>query len=271
MARDCRERAEHRGLASRPFPVHACPPARRRCAHTPPGRPATANRGRGPAGSCWRCWTSWLGVVAPLRLAAASSAARSGRWRIRDRSGRMAAPPAAAGRLTAGSPIDRPFGRGSLSAVDDRIAAFRRLHESGCFVLPNPWDVGSARYLESLGFKALASTSSGAAWSLGRPDNAITLELALAHLRMLVEATSLPVNADFEGGFADDAEGVARNVGLCLETGVAALSIEDSIGDPDRPLHDHATAVERLRAARGAIDLAGSGALLVGRAECYLT
>jgi 2-methylisocitrate lyase-like PEP mutase family enzyme len=165
-----------------------------------------------------------------------------------------------------------------LTTRDKRVR-LRRLHESGCFVIPNPWDAGSARYLASLGFKALASTSSGAAWSLGRPDNGITLDMALAHIRTVVEATDLPLNADFESGFAPDAEGVARHVALCLQTGVAALSIEDSTGDPAHPLHDLPTAVERLRAARAAIDASDASgasaagdarALLVGRAECFL-
>ncbi len=157
-----------------------------------------------------------------------------------------------------------------MPTISDRRAAFRRLHESGCFVLPNPWDAGSARQLEGLGFKALASTSSGTAWSLGRPDNGIALEQVLAHLRVLVAATRLPVNADFESGFAPDPAGVAENVERCLETGVAALSIEDSTGDAAHPLHGLAAAVERLRAARAAIDRSGTGALLVGRAECFL-
>ena len=119
----------------------------------------------------------------------------------------------------------------------DKIAEFRRLHESGCFVIPNPWDIGSARWLGGHGFKALATTSSGAAWSLGFPDNGLSVDQALAHIRMIVEATDLPVNADFEGGFAHDASGVARNVERCLETGVAALSIEDSTGDKAKPLY----------------------------------
>ncbi|MBV9111715.1 MAG: isocitrate lyase/phosphoenolpyruvate mutase family protein [Hyphomicrobiales bacterium] len=153
----------------------------------------------------------------------------------------------------------------------DKIAEFRRLHESGCFVIPNPWDIGSARWLRGLGFKALATTSSGAAWSLGFPDNGLPVDQALAHIRMIVEATDLPVNADFEGGFAHDAQGVARNVTRCLETGVAAVSIEDSTTDKAKPLYDLAHAVERMRAARGAVDAHGKGALLVGRAECFLT
>ena len=150
-------------------------------------------------------------------------------------------------------------------------ATMRKLHQSGCFVIPNPWDVGSARYLQSLGFKALATTSSGAAWSVGSPDNNITLGMALAHIQGMVEASDVPVNADFESGFARDAAGVASNVELCLETGVAALSIEDSRRDPKRPLYELAEAVERIGAARTAIDERGSGALLVGRAECFLT
>jgi 2-methylisocitrate lyase-like PEP mutase family enzyme len=137
-------------------------------------------------------------------------------------------------------------------------------------VLPNPWDVGSARYLEQLGFPALATTSSGFAWSEGYPDNAISLELALAHFAELVAATDVPVNADFEGGFARDPKGVAENVRRALETGVAGLSIEDSTGDPERPLYELADAVGRIRAARSAIDAAGGEALLVGRAECFL-
>ena len=152
-----------------------------------------------------------------------------------------------------------------------KITAFRRLHESGCFVIPNPWDIGSARWLAGLGFKALATTSAGAAWSMGLPDNGLSADQAVAHVRMIVEATELPVNADFEGGFARDAAGVARNVARCLETGVAALSIEDSTGDKAKPLYDVAEAVERLKAARGAVDDSRSGALLVGRAECFLT
>ena len=152
-----------------------------------------------------------------------------------------------------------------------KIAAFRRLHESGCFVIPNPWDIGSARWLAGLGFKALATTSSGAAWSMGFPDNAITADQAIAHIRVIVEATELPVNADFEAGFARDAAGVAKNVTRCLDTGVAALSIEDSTGDKAKPLYDLGEAVERMKAARAAIDAKKSGALLVGRAECFLT
>lgn len=154
--------------------------------------------------------------------------------------------------------------------VSSRRRAFRALHASGCFVIPNPWDRGSARYLESLGFRALATTSSGAAWSHAKADGAMTLEEVLAHLRDMVEATSLPVNADFEAGYADDAAGVERNVRRALETGVAGLSIEDSTGDPAGPIRDLATSVERIRAAAAARDAAGGEALLVGRAENFL-
>jgi 2-methylisocitrate lyase-like PEP mutase family enzyme len=148
--------------------------------------------------------------------------------------------------------------------------AFHELHQAGCFVIPNPWDVGSARFLKSLGFKALATTSSGFAWSQGRPDGGISRDVALAHLAEICAATDLPVNADFESGFAADAAGVTESVRLACATGVAGLSIEDSTGDAARPLFDLDTAVERMRAARTAIDQAGGDVLLVGRAECFL-
>ncbi len=149
-------------------------------------------------------------------------------------------------------------------------AEFRRLHDSGCFVIPNPWDVGSARYLQHLGFKALATTSSGVAWTLGLPDNAVGLEGMLAHLRDLAAAANIPLNADFENGFADDAAKVAANVAKAVETGVAGLSIEDSTGRADKPLYDLPLAIERIKAARQAIDRSGSGVLLTARAECFL-
>ena len=148
-----------------------------------------------------------------------------------------------------------------------RRAAFRALHAEGCFALPNPWDVGSALRLEKMGFKALASTSAGAAWALGKDDGRLSRDDVLAHLRTLCAATSLPVNADFENGFSDTAEGVARNVALAIETGVAGVSIEDWSGEA---LYDLPTAVERLRAARSAIDASGQDVMLVGRAEGYL-
>lgn len=152
----------------------------------------------------------------------------------------------------------------------EKRATFRKLHESGCFVIPNPWDVGSARYLQSLGFKALATTSSGFAWSQGRPDNGVARDAVLAHLRAMVEATDLPVNADFESGFGSDAAAVGESVRLCVETGVAGLSIEDSTGNPDDPLFPLEVAVGRMRAAREAIDAAGGDTMLVGRAECFI-
>ena len=154
--------------------------------------------------------------------------------------------------------------------ITARRQAFRQLHDSGCFVIPNPWDTGSARWLQGLGFKALASTSSGLAWSLGHADNQLSRDTVLAHLRELVAATDLPVNADFESGFDADAEGVAESVALAVATGVAGLSIEDSTGDAAHPLHGIEVAVARLRAARSAIDAAGGDTLLVGRAENFL-
>ncbi|MBS1820969.1 MAG: isocitrate lyase/phosphoenolpyruvate mutase family protein [Acidobacteria bacterium] len=151
-----------------------------------------------------------------------------------------------------------------------RRAAFRKLHESGFFVIPNPWDAGTARYLCSLGFKALATTSSGLAFSQGLPDAdwAVTRDVALDHIRAIVEAVDLPVNADFESGFADAPDDVAANVRLCTATGVAGLSIEDATGDPRKPLYDLPLAVERIRAAREAVG--HSGVLLTARAECFL-
>lgn len=160
-----------------------------------------------------------------------------------------------------------------MTKFDTRIAdkrrTFRQLHESGCFVIPNPWDIGSTRFLQGLGFKALATTSSGFAWSRGYPDNAISRDMALAHLHEIVAATDLPVNADFESGFAPDPAGVGESVRLALETGIAGLSIEDSTGDKAKPLFEISEAVARIRAARSAIDKAGGDALLVGRAECF--
>jgi len=155
-------------------------------------------------------------------------------------------------------------------SIADKRRSFHQLHKTGCFAIPNPWDVGSACYLQGLGFKALASTSAGFAWSMARPDNGITREMVLAHLRELVAVTDLPINADFENGFGADAAGVAESVRLAVEAGVAGLSIEDSTGDAAAPLFSLETAVERLRAARGAIDKAGGDTLLVGRAECFL-
>ncbi len=148
-------------------------------------------------------------------------------------------------------------------------ARFRALHEQGCFILPNPWDLGSARLLQHLGFEALASTSSGYAWSTGRPDYAMTREDVLQHLTAVSAAVDLPVNADFESGFADDPEGVAANVILGMKTGVAGLSIEDRKLDGSG-LYETAFAVERIRAARAAIDRSKEGMLLVARTEGLL-
>jgi 2-methylisocitrate lyase-like PEP mutase family enzyme len=155
-------------------------------------------------------------------------------------------------------------------SIGDKRRAFQRLHETGCFVIPNPWDVGSARFLQTLGFRALATTSSGFAWSQGYPDGAIARDMALAHLQQMVGATDVPINADFQGGFAVDAAGVAQSVRLAVETGVAGMSIEDSTGDVARPLYELDVAVDRIRAARRAIDKAGGDTVLVGRAECFL-
>src|SRR5277367_2408219 len=155
-------------------------------------------------------------------------------------------------------------------SIADKRRAFHRLHEGGCFVIPNPWDVGSARYLQRIGFKALATTSSGFAWSHGHRDGGMSRDRVLDHLTDMVEATDLPINADFESGFAPDAAGVAESVRLAAESGVAGLSIEDSTGDPSQPLYELNTAVDRIRAARKAIDKAGGDTLLVGRAECFL-
>jgi 2-methylisocitrate lyase-like PEP mutase family enzyme len=162
-------------------------------------------------------------------------------------------------------------GREPVVTVAERRGSFRVLHESGCFVLPNPWDVGSARYCASLGFKALATTSAGAAWSLGKADGGVPLEVMLDHISGLVAATDLPVNADFGNGFARESEGVAENVRRCVGTGVAGLSIEDATGDAHEPLYDYSLAVERVAAARAAIDASGESVLLVARAECFLT
>lgn len=154
-----------------------------------------------------------------------------------------------------------------------RRARFLELHEDGCFVIPNPWDAGTARYLRHLGFPALATTSAGFAFSRGLPDSesAVSGAEMLRHIEELVAAVDLPVNADFASGYAPYPEGVAENVRLCVATGVAGLSIEDATGDRDRPLYDLSLAVARVRAARAAIDDSGAGVLLTARAECFLT
>jgi len=154
-----------------------------------------------------------------------------------------------------------------MTTTAEKRSAFHALHAQGCFTIPNPWDIGSAKYLQSMGFKALASTSAGFAWSIGKSDAKITRDEVLEHLTSLCAATDLPVNADFENGYADDPEGVAASVRLAAATGVAGLSIEDT---KDRTLYDHALAVERIAAARAAIDADKSGVLLVARCEAAL-
>src|ERR1700732_2800139 len=153
-----------------------------------------------------------------------------------------------------------------------RREAFRTLHSTGCFVIPNPWDIGTAKYLRHLGFKALATTSSGLSFSRGLPDAdwAVPRDTVLAHVAEIVAATELPVNADFESGYAHDPAGVAENVRLCVATGVAGLSIEDATGDRQSPLYELPLAIDRIKAARGAIDASDAGVLLTARAECYL-
>jgi 2-methylisocitrate lyase-like PEP mutase family enzyme len=157
-----------------------------------------------------------------------------------------------------------------MTLVAERCQVFRELHASGCFVIPNPWDLGSARLLVKLGFPALATTSSGFAWSLGRPDNHVSLEDALGHFRLLAHGVDVPVSADFEGGFATAPYAVAENVSVASSTGIAGLSIEDSTGDPANPLFDFTLAVERILAARQAIDDGGTGILLTARSEGFI-
>jgi 2-methylisocitrate lyase-like PEP mutase family enzyme len=157
-----------------------------------------------------------------------------------------------------------------MPTTSEKRVAFSRLHESGCFVIPNPWDVGTALYLQSMGFNALATTSAGFAWARGAGDGGVTREAALAHIAELSAAVDVPVNADFEGGFADAPEGVAESVRLCAETGVSGLSIEDFTGDRANPLYDLDLAVARIKAARAAIDKAGGDVLLTGRSEGFI-
>jgi 2-methylisocitrate lyase-like PEP mutase family enzyme len=155
-------------------------------------------------------------------------------------------------------------------STDDKRDAFRQLHAAGCFVIPNPWNVGTARYLQSLGFKALATTSSGYAHAQGLSDGAVSLDMVLAHAREIAMATDVPVNCDFENGYADDSTAVAENVSLCVDTGVAGLSIEDYTGNEAEPLYDFDLAVKRVRAAREAIDTAGGGVILTARTEGFI-
>lgn len=157
-----------------------------------------------------------------------------------------------------------------MPSIAEKRREFRRLHESGCFILPNPWDIGTARYLQSLNFKALATTSAGFAFAQGYPDNGVTRQMVLDHCADIVEATDVPINADFEGGFAHEPSGVAESVTLCTQTGVAGLSIEDSTGDAAKPLYDFDLAVERVRAARKAIDTSGADVVFTARHEGFL-
>src|SRR3984957_1981441 len=158
----------------------------------------------------------------------------------------------------------------SRPSVAEKRKTFRKLHESGCFVIPNPWTVGTARYLQSLGFKALATTSSGHAHALGFPDGGQDLEMVLAHFKELAEATDIPLNADFEDGLADSPESVAAHVTRCIATGVAGLSIEDSPNNSTTPLYDLDTAVARVKAARAAVDRAGGDVVFTARAENFV-
>ena len=157
-----------------------------------------------------------------------------------------------------------------MPSISEKRQAFLRLHESGCFVIPNPFDVGTARYLQHLGFRALATTSAGFAFSRGLPDNSVPRDMMLAHIAEIVAAADIPVNADFEAGYAHDPNGVAESVRLCCETGVAGLSIEDSTGDASKPLYDLDQALERVRAARAAIDRAGGEVIFTARSEGFI-
>ena len=161
-------------------------------------------------------------------------------------------------------------GRKEMTSAPDRCGVFRRLHASGCFVMPNPWDRGSAHVLAQLGFPALATTSAGFAWSMGRADNGVTLAQALTHLRAIAESVDIPVNADFEGGFAIEPGEVGVNVASAATTGVAGISIEDSTGDPSNPLFDFALSVERVHAARAALDASASSVVLTARSEGFI-
>ena len=157
-----------------------------------------------------------------------------------------------------------------MSHISARVVRFRALHEAGCFVIPNPWDLGSARFLASLGFPALATTSAGFAWTLGRVDNRVTVEEALVHLGAIASGVTIPVNADFEGAFAIEPAIVETHVAAATTTGIAGLSIEDSSGDAGAPLFDFALSVDRVRAARQAIDGSGTGIVLTARSEGFI-
>jgi 2-methylisocitrate lyase-like PEP mutase family enzyme len=158
----------------------------------------------------------------------------------------------------------------AMGHTTDQYRRFRELHESGCFIIPNPWDVGSARVLEQLGFKALATTSAGFAWSVGKADGDVALDEALAHYRAVAASVAVPVNADFEKAFATNPEDVAVTVTLASRTGIAGLSVEDYTGNAAEPLFDFMLAVDRVRAARRALDDSGTGVLLTARSEGFI-
>src|SRR3954454_18750600 len=207
---------------------------------------------------------AWPISISPRRTS--SSSPRSGRscarsWR--EASGRT-------GAAFLSTRRQQTLRGATMLTTADKRAAFKKLHESGCFIIPNPFDVGSAKALQHLGFKALASTSAGFAWAIGRADNRVTVDDVCDHLAALSSAVDVPVNADFEGGFADPPEQVAANVARAVATGIAGLSIEDSTGDKANPLYERGLAIERIKAARAAIDAENSGALLVGRCEAFL-
>jgi 2-methylisocitrate lyase-like PEP mutase family enzyme len=161
--------------------------------------------------------------------------------------------------------------KSSQPTIRERRDTFRRLHREGCFILPNPWNIGTAKWLVQAGFKALATTSSGYAFSRGCTDGDIEVDEMLEHIREIVDATSLPVNVDFEDGHAEDLKNLANNVLRCVETGAAGLSIEDSTGNPEQPLYPLDEATERMKTARKAIDDSGQKVMLIGRAECFMT
>lgn len=225
---------------------------------------AVARSGRGP-GPTWDCAQPLARSTMKVYSSAATDFAGSeplARRTLRD------GPAALDGRGADGASNDR-MGC-ALTDSASLTAEFRRLHETGCFVMPNPWDLGSARALAALGFKALATTSAGFAWSIGHPDNTVGLDQTLPHLRALAAGVNLPLNADFQNGYAQAPEEVATNVALAVQTGVAGLSIEDFSGDPARPLLPLTLAVDRIRAARAAIDDSGTGVLLTARSEGFV-
>jgi 2-methylisocitrate lyase-like PEP mutase family enzyme len=225
-------------------------------AHPVTGRIARSGIGRQTAGS--------VRGAAPAVTDPRRSAAMRCRRRL------SASKPPFPARCTLADTIPEVTTAMGSPSVTDKRRAFQELHAAGCFVIPNPWSIGTAIYLQECGFKALATTSSGFAWSQGRPDGKLSRDQTLAHFESLVAATHVPINADFESGYASDCGELADSVRLAVQTGIAGLSIEDSTGNVDRPLHDLATAVDRIRTARRAIDQAGGDTVLIGRAECFL-